>query len=87
MNIIDNRSKTKTPVLEEGAIVVADSGRKYLVIRDVLNNKMRLLDVAKMETAYHFEHSEFTLEYVSNSVHIEEIIPAAQVQLTIGGTN
>ncbi|PEM65313.1 hypothetical protein CN613_25555 [Bacillus pseudomycoides] len=84
MNIVDNR-KQATGILERGAIIVAESGRKYLIIRDQLNSNNRLLNIEQMQTSYSFNDHEFTLERINKNFTIEEIIPAAEVQLTIGG--
>ncbi len=84
MQIIDNRKKVKG-VLEIGAVIVAEHGTKYLVIRDVMNEQLRLVVIDTMETAFHYRRHEFTIERVSQSITIKEIIPASEVQLTIGG--
>lgn len=85
MQIIDNRKKLNE-TLEQGAVIVAESGRKYLIIRDQLNSTYRLLNIERMETAYSFKSHEFTLSKVRSNITIVEIIPADEVQLTIGGT-
>ncbi|MGE2643852.1 hypothetical protein ACQH7H_24945, partial [Escherichia coli] len=68
-------------------VIVAEHGTRYLIIRDVMNEQMRLVNINLMETAYHYKRHEFTIERISKSITIEEIIPADEVQLTIGGTN
>ncbi|WP_144466747.1 hypothetical protein [Bacillus nitratireducens] len=85
MNIIDNRKKVEG-TLEIGAVVVAEHGTKYLVVRDVMNEQLRLVVIDTMETAFHFRRHEFTIERVNKSITIKEIIPASEVSLVIGGT-
>ncbi|MGG3644646.1 hypothetical protein [Bacillus wiedmannii] len=85
MNIIDNRSKVETAKLERGALIVTNLGKQYLIVRDSLNDTIRLVNLDTMATVYTYDQREFSVERMRRNFTIAEIIPASEVQLVIGG--